>query len=60
MKKLMLVYHFLGTTPAGWRRSSVFIVNFEYISHLFSSVSIVNFEQLNAGWDLIKCHNYQG
>ena len=38
-----------------WRRSSVFIVNSEYISHLFeknkthfehiSGVSIVNFEQ---------------
>ena len=32
-----------------WRRSGVFIVNFEYISHL-ASVSIVNFEQINAGW----------
>ena len=27
-----------------------FIVNFEHISHLCSSVSIVNFEQINAGW----------
>ena len=27
-----------------WRRSGIFIVNFE-------RVSIVNFEQLNAGWD---------
>ena len=33
-----------------WRRFGVFIVNFEYFSHLFSSVSIVNFEQVNAGW----------
>ena len=26
-----------------WRRFGVFIVNFEHISHLCSSVSIVNF-----------------
>ena len=25
------------------------IVNFEHVSHLFSSVSIVNFDQVNAG-----------
>ena len=29
----------------------VFIVNFEHISHLCSSVSIVNFEKVNAGWE---------
>ena len=33
-----------------WRRSGVFVVNFERIS-LCSSVSIVNFEQVHAGWD---------
>ena len=33
-----------------WRRSGVFVVNFERIS-LCSCVSIVNFEQVNAGWD---------
>ena len=33
-----------------WRRSGVFVVNFERIS-LCSSVSIVNFEQVNAGWN---------
>ena len=33
-----------------WRRFGVFIVNFEHISHLCSSVSIVNFEQVNTGW----------
>ena len=33
-----------------WRRSVVFIVNFEHISHLALSVSIINFEQINAGW----------
>ena len=35
------------------RRSTVFIVNFEYISYLFtpfSSVSTVDFEQLNVCW----------
>ena len=37
------------TTP---RRFGVFIVNFERISHLCSSVSIVNFEQVNNGWVL--------
>ena len=31
------------------RRFGVFIVNFEHISHLCSSVSIVDFEQVNAG-----------
>ena len=33
-----------------WRRFGGFIVNFEHILHLCSSVSIVNFEQVNAGW----------
>ena len=35
------------------RRSTVFIVNFEYISYLFTpfpSVSTVGFEQLNVCW----------
>ena len=35
-----------------WRRSVVFIANFEQISHS-SSVSIVGFEQVNAGWEII-------
>ena len=30
------------------RRFGVFIVNFEHISHLCSSVSIANFEQVKA------------
>ena len=30
-----------------WRRSGVFIVNFEHISYFFHSVSIVDFEQVN-------------
>ena len=33
-----------------WCRFGGFIVNFEHISHLCSSVSIVNFEHLVAGW----------
>ena len=33
-----------------WRRFGGFIVNFEHISHLRSSVSMVNFEQVNGGW----------
>ena len=32
------------------RRSGVFIVNFEYISHPFPSVFIVDFEQVNVIW----------
>ena len=30
-----------------WIHSGVFIVNFEHISHFFSSVSIVEFEHVN-------------
>ena len=33
-----------------WRRSGVFIVNFEHISHHFQEFSVVNFEQVNAEW----------
>ena len=33
-----------------WHRFDGFIVNFEHISHLCSSVSIVNFEHVIAGW----------
>ena len=36
------------------RRSGVFIVNFEHISHLVPSVSTVNFEQIFALWNLVK------
>ena len=32
-----------------WRRSGVFIVNFEHISDLVLVFSIVNFEQVNTG-----------
>ena len=37
-------------TRRQWYRFGVFIVNFEHISHLCSSVSIVNFEHVFAGW----------
>ena len=33
-----------------WRRSGVFIVNFENILHPLSSVSIFGFEQVNVSW----------
>ena len=33
-----------------WDRSGIFIVHFEHISHLVSTVSIVNFEHVIAGW----------
>ena len=36
-----------------WHRSGVFIVNFEHISRLFSSVSIVDFEQVKVSWDVL-------
>ena len=34
-----------------WRRSGVFIVNFEHIFYFALEVSIVNFEQVNASWE---------
>ena len=45
------------TKMTPWRRFGVFVVNFEHISHLCSSVSIVNFEQVNAGWERCKITN---
>ena len=33
-----------------WRRFGGFIVKFEHVSHLCSSVSIVKFEHVIAGW----------
>ena len=41
---------------AHWRRFGVLTVNFENISHFFSSVSIVNFEQVNADWHDMICN----
>ena len=38
--------------PKRRHRFGGFIVNFEHISHLCSTVSIVNFEQVNAGWEV--------
>ena len=37
-----------------WRRSCIFIVNFEHISHLDLVFSIVNFEHVIAGWERIN------
>ena len=34
-----------------WRRSGIFVVNFEHISP-YSSVPIVNFEHVIVGWDI--------
>ena len=39
-------------TKRQWHRFSGFIVNFEHILHLCSSVSIANFEHVIAGWVL--------
>ena len=39
------------------RRSGVFIINFEHISHLFSSVSTVDFEQVNVSWVTVSWNN---
>ena len=44
-------YELMSNMVTQWRRSGIFIVNFELISHLFSSVPIVNFEHLIAGWE---------
>ena len=35
-----------------WGRCGVFILNFEYISRLFPSVSIVDFEQVYVSWEV--------
>ena len=35
------------TTPMA---SFWYLINFEYVSHLFSGVSIIKFEQVNASW----------
>ena len=44
------------TPERQWRRSSVFIVNFEHISTPCFSVFIANFEQVNSG--SFKAHFY--
>ena len=44
-------YKATKTTP--WCRFGGFIVNYEHVSHLCSSVSIVNFKQVNAGWVIV-------
>ena len=39
------------------RRSGVFIVNFEHILHIFSSVFIVVFKQVNVSWTVLNLLN---
>ena len=41
------------------RRSAVFIVNFEHISHLFFGGYIVKFEQVNVNQDTFKIRTHQ-
>ena len=36
-----------------WRRSAVFIFNFEMISQICSNVAVVDSEELNTGWECI-------
>ena len=51
-----------NTGRTSWRCFGVFIVNFENISQLFSSVSIVNFEQVNVScvfWELLWDFGFQ-
>ena len=43
-----------------WRRSCVFIVNFEHIFTPFSSVFIADFEQVNVDWSICIVRNFQG
>ena len=43
----------VNNTICQWRRFGVFIVNFEHIPYLCSSVSIVNFEHLIASWAVV-------
>ena len=37
---------------------TVFIVNFEHISHIFLSVSIIAFEQVNGSWVTMPKKNH--
>ena len=43
----------VNNTIRQWRLFGVFIVNFEHIPHLCSSVSIINFEHVIAGWAVV-------
>ena len=38
-----------------WRRSGIFIVNFERISHFALVFHCSNFKVVNAGWEQISC-----
>ena len=43
--------NYYGKKDPSWSRSGVFIVNFEHISHFFSSASIDDVKQVNVSWD---------
>ena len=45
------MYYFLDLHHRKWRRSGVFNVNFEHISHFVLVFLFLTFEQVNAGWD---------
>ena len=48
-RTLILVFN-CRITAQKMKFSGVFIVNFEHIPRLFSSVSIVDFEQVKVSW----------
>ena len=35
-----------------WRRSGIFVVNFEHVLHLFLMFLLLTFEQVNADWEV--------
>ena len=39
-----------------WRRSGVFIVNFQHISHLFLMLLLLDFEQVDVNWFTLNLH----
>ena len=45
---------YIKKTNKNTRKTSVkyVFVNFEHISHIFSSVSVVDFEQVNVSWEV--------
>ena len=49
-----------STIKSHYCRSGIFIVNFEHISHLFSSAFIVYFEQVNDSWETGALGNSKG
>ena len=52
------MFKFINMFNMSMTCSSVFIANFEHISHLFSSVFVVGFEQVNISWVLFLVKPY--